>query len=94
MAADRGGVAAVVVGAIEEAGAIAPMSLTLEERTLTGSYFGSANPRSDFGKVLDLYKTGKLKLDELITRSYPIDSAPEAFADLVAGRNARGIIVF
>ena len=91
----KGGTAVVVgVSSPKETVTIAPMSLTLEERTLRGSYFGSANPRSDFGKVLDLYKARRLKLDELITRSYPIDSAPEAFADLVAGRNARGIIVF
>ncbi|MCC6657193.1 MAG: alcohol dehydrogenase, partial [Rhodocyclaceae bacterium] len=36
----------------------------------------------------------RLKLDELITRSYTIDEAPQAFADLAAGRNARGVIVF
>jgi hypothetical protein len=33
-------------------------------------------------------------LNAALTRTYPIDAAPEAFADLVAGRNARGIIVF
>jgi S-(hydroxymethyl)glutathione dehydrogenase/alcohol dehydrogenase len=41
-----------------------------------------------------LYQTGKLKLDELITRTYTIDEAPQAFADLLEGRNARGVIVF
>jgi Zn-dependent alcohol dehydrogenase len=92
----RKGGTAVVVGVSnpKETTTISTMSLTLEERTLTGSYFGSANPRADFGKVLDLYKAKRLKLDELITRTYPIEAAPEAFADLVAGRNARGIIVF
>jgi Zn-dependent alcohol dehydrogenase len=44
--------------------------------------------------VLDFYKAKRLKLDELITRTYSIDDAPQAFADLAAGRNARGIIVF
>jgi Zn-dependent alcohol dehydrogenase len=44
--------------------------------------------------VLDLYKSKQLKLDELITRTYSIDAAPAAFADLAAGRNARGIIIF
>jgi len=37
---------------------------------------------------------GKLKLDELITRRYSIDEAPQAFADMQEGRNARGVIVF
>jgi S-(hydroxymethyl)glutathione dehydrogenase/alcohol dehydrogenase len=30
----------------------------------------------------------------MITRRYPIDEAPQAFADLVSGKNARGVIVF
>ena len=91
----KGGTAVVVgVSSPKDSATIAPMSLTLEERTLTGSYFGSANPQKDFGRVLELYKAKRLKLDELITRTYSIDDAPQAFADLAAGRNARGIIVF
>ena len=58
------------------------------------SYFGSARPRVDAPRILGLYKAGKLKLDELITRTYPISEAPQAFADMQAGRNARGVIVF
>jgi NDMA-dependent alcohol dehydrogenase len=91
----KGGTAVVVgVSSPKDSATIAPMSLTLEERTLTGSYFGSANPPVDFRRVLELYRTGRLKLDELITHVYSIDEAPMAFADLAAGRNARGIIVF
>lgn len=41
-----------------------------------------------------LYQAGRLKLDELITRRYSIDEAPQAFDDLAQGRNARGVIVF
>jgi S-(hydroxymethyl)glutathione dehydrogenase/alcohol dehydrogenase len=91
----KAGIAVVVgVAAPKDSATISPMSLTLEERTLTGSYFGSANPRVDFGRVLDLYKSRRLKLDELITRTYSIEEAPQAFADLAAGRNARGMIAF
>ena len=61
---------------------------------VTGSYFGSARPREDFPRMLALYAAGKLKLDELITRRYKIDEAPQAFADLESGKNARGVIVF
>lgn len=92
----RKGGTAVVVGVSnpKDSATITPMSLTLEERTLTGSYFGSANPPVDFRRVLELYKSRRLKLDELITHVYSIDAAPAACADLAAGRNARGIIVF
>jgi S-(hydroxymethyl)glutathione dehydrogenase/alcohol dehydrogenase len=48
----------------------------------------------DFPRLLGLYKAGRLKLDELVTRRYGIDEAPQAFDDLSAGRNARGVIVF
>jgi S-(hydroxymethyl)glutathione dehydrogenase/alcohol dehydrogenase len=73
---------------------IGTASLTFAEKTLTGSYFGSARPREDFPRLLGLYRTGRLKLDELITHRYPIDEAPQAFVDLVEGKNARGVIDF
>ena len=38
--------------------------------------------------------SGRLKLDELITKRYSIDEAPQAFADMQSGKNARGVIVF
>jgi S-(hydroxymethyl)glutathione dehydrogenase/alcohol dehydrogenase len=91
----RGGLA-VVVGVAKpgDSTAIRTMTLPFEEKTLTGSYFGSCVPRIDFPRMLGLYMGGKLKLDELITRRYSIDEAPQAFADLQSGRNARGVIVF
>jgi S-(hydroxymethyl)glutathione dehydrogenase/alcohol dehydrogenase len=92
----RKGGTAVVVGVAppKDMTSIRTASLTLEEKTLTGSYYGSARPREDFPRLLSLYKSKRLKLDELITRTYTIDEAPQAFADLAAGRNARGVIVF
>jgi S-(hydroxymethyl)glutathione dehydrogenase/alcohol dehydrogenase len=51
-------------------------------------------PRIDFPRALGLYLGGRLMLDELITRRYPVAEAPQAFADLASGRNARGVIMF
>ena len=91
----KGGTAVVVgVASQKDTTTLRTASLTFEEKTLTGSYFGSARPREDFPRLLALYRAKRLKLDELITRSYTIDEAPQAFADLAAGRNARGVIVF
>ena len=91
----RGGLAVVVgVAPATASTSVVTRSLPFEEKTLTGSYFGSARPREDFPKMLALYAAGKLKLDELITRRYKIDEAPQAFADLASGKNARGVIVF
>ena len=91
----KGGTAVVVgVASQKDTTTLRTASLTFEEKTLTGSYFGSARPREDFPRLLALYRAKRLKLDELITRSYTIDEAPQAFANLAAGRNARGVIVF
>jgi len=94
-AISRGGLA-VVVGVAKPADStsVRTMTLPFEEKTLTGSYFGSCVPRVDFPRMLGLYASGKLMLDELITRRYPVAEAPQAFADLETGRNARGVIVF
>ena len=64
------------------------------ERQLIGSFYGSSIPHQDMPKLLNLYDEGKLKLDELITRTYRLDQINEAFADMEAGRNARGVILF
>ena len=91
----RGGKAVVVgVARSTDAAAIKTMGMVFEEKTLQGSYFGSCVPRIDFPRMLHLYMAGKLKLDELITKRYKIDEAPQAFADLESGKNARGVIVF
>jgi NDMA-dependent alcohol dehydrogenase len=91
----RGGLAVVVgVAKPSESTSVRTMTLPFEEKTLTGSYFGSCVPRVDFPRMLSLYMAGRLKLEELITRRYSIAEAPQAFADLQAGKNARGVIVF
>jgi len=91
----RGGLAVVVgVAPANAVTTVVTRTLPFEEKTLTGSYFGSARPREDFPRMLSLYSAGKLKLDELVTQRYQIDDAPRAFADLESGKNARGVIVF
>ena len=91
----RGGLAVVVgVAKPSDSTSIRTMTLPFEEKTITGSYFGSCVPRIDFPRMLALYLAGQLKLEELITRRYSITEAPQAFADLESGRNARGVVVF
>lgn len=91
----RGGTAVVVgVAGPKDMTSVRTATLTFEEKTLTGSYYGSARPREDFPRLLGLYRGGRLKLDELITHRYGVEEAPQAFDDLAAGRNARGMIIF
>jgi len=91
----RGGKAVIVgVARPTESTSFKPMTMVFEEKTLQGSYYGSCVPRIDFPRMLQLNAAGKLKLEELITRRYSIEEEPQAFADLEAGKNARGVIVF
>ena len=91
----KGGTAVVVgVARPDNTTTIKTATLAFEEKTLKGSYYGSTRPRYDFPRLVGLYQAGKLKLDELITKRYGIDQAPQAFDDLAQGRNARGVIVF
>jgi alcohol dehydrogenase (nicotinoprotein) len=67
--------------------------LTLFQKRIQGTLFGSANPQYDIGKMLDLYRSGDLKLDELVTRRYKLDEVNQGYQDLLDGRNIRGVIV-
>lgn len=87
---------AVIVGMAHHQSdvSIPAQHLVSTERQLIGSFYGSCHPRVDMPKLLSLYTEGKLKLDELITRNYRLEQINEAFADMEAGENARGVIVF
>ncbi|MEJ8853603.1 Zn-dependent alcohol dehydrogenase [Variovorax robiniae] len=85
----RNGGTAVVVGlsSPDNTTTLRTASFAFEEKTLKGSFYGSTRPRHDFPRLVGLYQAGKLKLDELITKRYRIEEAPQAFEDLAAGRN-------
>jgi NDMA-dependent alcohol dehydrogenase len=67
---------------------------TLMNKTLSGTVFGSCNPRSDIPTLARLYQSGRLQLDEMITRRYRLDDVNEAYADLRNGELIRGVIDF
>jgi NDMA-dependent alcohol dehydrogenase len=87
---------AVVVGVSPTTAevAIPAVSLVFEERTLTGSIYGSARPRIDLLRFIDLYRAGKLKVDELLTRSWKLEEINEAYAALERGEVARSVVTF
>ncbi|WP_273735362.1 NDMA-dependent alcohol dehydrogenase [Mycolicibacterium septicum] len=68
--------------------------LTLYEKSIRGSLFGSSNPRHDIPRYLEMYNVGALKLDELVTKEYSLDDVNQGYEDMLAGRNIRGIIRF
>ncbi|MBK7216215.1 MAG: Zn-dependent alcohol dehydrogenase [Candidatus Promineofilum sp.] len=68
--------------------------ITRQEKTVTGTYYGSANPARDFPLYAGLYRRGLLDLGRLISRTYPLEQINEAYADMLGGEIARGLIVF
>ena len=68
--------------------------ITRQEKTIMGSYYGTANTSVDFPRYADLYMQGKLPLDLLISKQYPLHQINEAYADMLKGDVARGVVVF
>ena len=64
----------------------------IQEKTVIASFYGSARPHIDFPRLLDLYRGGRLKLDELITRSFDLEDVNEAFDVLARGEVARSVL--
>jgi len=73
---------------------IPPMLFVLFQKTLMGTLYGDSQPRNDIPNLLAMYKAGKIKLDELVTRTYTLDQINEAYADLLEGRILRGVVEF
>ena len=87
---------AVVVGMTAEDAVIEINSLSIprNEKTIVGSWYGGARPWVDLPKLADLYIDGKIMIDPLISRTYPLAKINDAFGALAAGEVARSIISF
>ena len=68
--------------------------ITRQEKTVMGSYYGTSNTARDFSLYADLYLKGKLDLDRLVSKTYSLDQINLAYADMLSGETARGVIVF
>jgi S-(hydroxymethyl)glutathione dehydrogenase/alcohol dehydrogenase len=64
------------------------------EKTLKGSFLGSANVRTDIPRLVELYATGGLRLDELVGGRIALEELPDAFDRLRAGDGFRQLVVF
>ena len=94
-AARRGGVVTVVgVGGFDKLVEFNMFELFFNEKTIHGSYYGSADVRSDFNRLLRLWKTGRLDLDGMITQRIKIDDVNDAIAKMLRGETIRSVIEF
>jgi S-(hydroxymethyl)glutathione dehydrogenase/alcohol dehydrogenase len=94
MTGKGGKVTITAVGHINERAVHVPAGMLIGYmRQVRGALFGDSNPLYDIPMLLGLYKSGQLKLDELVTRKYTLDQVNQAYQDMNDGKNIRGVIV-
>ena len=72
---------------------IPSFELTLFQKRIQGALFGGGNPFDDIPQMLELYRGGHLKLDELVTNRYGLEDVKQGYQDLVDGKNVRGLML-
>ena len=91
----RGGTACIIgVGAMDKEVSFNGFELFFSEKTFMGSYYGSVDVRSDFHKLLRLWKAGQLNLEGMITTTMKLDDINEAFDAMKRGEVIRQVITF
>ena len=73
---------------------VPPLELFATQKAIMGAVYGFMSPRLQIPELLRLYRSGDLKLRELITRTYALEDINRGYADLDAGKNLRGIVTF
>ena len=91
----RGGTACIIgVGAMDKEVSFNGFELFFSEKTFMGSYYGSVDVRSDFHKLLRLWKSGQLNLEGMITTKMKLDDINDAFDAMKRGEVIRQVITF
>ena len=88
----RNGGTAIQASGIEEELTI-DMRLFEWDKIYLNPLYGQCSPSRDFPRLFDLYASGELLLDEMISKTYALGQLDQAFADMHAGRIAKGVIV-
>lgn len=94
MCAKSGTVTVVGIAPPDHEAPINAVDLVRNEKTLRGTYYGSARSRTDMPTMVELYLSGKLNLDDLVVRHYSLDQINEAYGDMDKGEVGRGAIMF
>lgn len=93
----RKGGSCVLTGLTPTGEMLVPLMLSdmvLFHKQLKGTLYGGMNSRASTPMLLSMYQSGRLKLDELVTRRYRLEEINDAIADMRDGRNIRGVIEF
>jgi Zn-dependent alcohol dehydrogenase len=94
-AAARKGGTIVLTGLsrVDAVGNVQMFPLVMQEKKLIGSAYGSGRPIDDIVRLVDWYRDGRLKLGELVSRTYALEQINEALDALGASEGARGVVL-
>ena len=91
----RGGTCVVIgIGSKKENVEVNAYFLPVLAKRLLGCWYGGADVHRDLPRLLEMSRQGRLKLDELVGRTYTLDEVNQAFTDLAQGTAGRGLVVF
>ncbi|GHF35689.1 S-(hydroxymethyl)glutathione dehydrogenase/alcohol dehydrogenase [Amycolatopsis bartoniae] len=92
----KGGKAVItsVAPIAETTATVSLFDLAMSNKRIYGHVFGEANPAEDFRRLIELYRSGLLKLDEMITTRYSLDQINEGYQAMHSGANIRGLITY
>jgi S-(hydroxymethyl)glutathione dehydrogenase / alcohol dehydrogenase len=65
---------------------------TMLQKTLKGNIFGGGSSHVETPRLVGLYKSGVLKIDEMVTSSYRLEDINDGYQDMLDGKNIRGVI--
>jgi S-(hydroxymethyl)glutathione dehydrogenase/alcohol dehydrogenase len=95
MVGKRGRVVVTSVAHPEETKAdMSLFELTMYEKEVKGALFGSSNAQVEIPRILNLYRQGQVKLDELVTTTYALRDVNQGYQDMRDGKNIRGMITY
>jgi S-(hydroxymethyl)glutathione dehydrogenase/alcohol dehydrogenase len=105
----NGGHVAAAVSAIRKAGTVVvtaagseavqnvPLNLlevTMYQKRIQGAIYAMMSPSKDVPRLLELWRAGHLQLEAMLTRTYSLDDINQGCADMHAGINMRGMLMF
>jgi Zn-dependent alcohol dehydrogenase len=82
----------VGVPGMEDVVELPVIAWALAEKRVSGSFLGSSNPHLEFPRLLDLWRAGRLDLENMVSGTRPLGEIPDAFNDMLAGHGLRTVI--
>jgi S-(hydroxymethyl)glutathione dehydrogenase / alcohol dehydrogenase len=67
---------------------------TMLQKTLKGNIFGGGNSHVETPRLVGLYKSGLLNVDDMVTNTYSLENVNDGYQDMLDGNNIRGVITF